>query len=51
MLLDKKLHLYFRLEVVENKYQGDKTWGQLTLQFLAQAQTHLLYIEELLYHF
>ena len=51
MLLDKKLHHYYLLEASENKYQDDKIFHQLTLQFLVSVQIVLLYKLKPLYHF
>ena len=51
MLPDKKLRRYYLLEGSENKYQDDKIFHQLTLQFLVSVQIVLLYKLKPLYHF
>ena len=51
MLPDKKLRRYYLLEGSENKYQDDKIFHQLTLQFLVSVQIVLLCKLKPLYHF
>ena len=51
MLPDKKLRRYYLLEGSENKYQDDKIFHQLTLQFLVSVQIVLLCKLRPLYHF
>ena len=51
MLPDKKLRRYYLLEDSENKYQDDKIFHQLTLQFLVSVQIVLLCKLKPLNHF